>query len=69
MNRSYNQAKGFEVNILEGAISGIKAVGRPRLQYLKQVARNTGADSYTAMNKWLATIPDGKLPTSQKIEG
>jgi hypothetical protein len=26
-----------------------KAVGRPRLQYLKQVARNTGADNYTAM--------------------
>ena len=69
MNRSYNQAKGFVVNILEGAISGKKAVGSHRLQYLKQVARNTGADSYTAMNKWLATIPDGKLPTSQKIEG
>ena len=27
------------------------AVGRPRLKYLKQVARNTGADSYTAMKK------------------
>ena len=38
-------------NILEGAISGKKAVGRPRLQYLKQVARNTGADSYTAVNR------------------
>jgi len=35
----------FGVNILEGAISGKKAVGRPRVQYLKQVARNTGADS------------------------
>ena len=35
----------FVVNILEGAISGKKAVGRPRLQYLKQIARNTGADS------------------------
>ena len=35
----------FVVNILEGAISGKKAVGRPRLQYLKQVARNTGSDS------------------------
>ena len=32
--------KDFVVNILEGAISGNKAVGRPRLQYLKQVARN-----------------------------
>jgi len=41
----------FVVNILEGAICGKKAVGRPRLQYLKQVARNTGADSYTAMKR------------------
>jgi porphobilinogen deaminase len=41
----------FVVNILEGAISGKKAVGRPRLQYLKQVARNTGADSYTTMKR------------------
>jgi hypothetical protein len=39
------------VNILEGAISGKKAVGRPRLQHLKQVARNKGADSYTAMKR------------------
>jgi hypothetical protein len=39
----------FAANILEGAISGNKAVGRPRLQYLQQVARNTAADSYTAM--------------------
>jgi len=41
----------FVVNILEGAIFGKKAVGRPRLQYLKQVARNTGADSYTVMER------------------
>jgi len=41
----------FVVNILEGAICGKKAVGRPRLQYLKLVARNTGADSYTAMKR------------------
>jgi hypothetical protein len=26
-----------------------KAVGRPGLQYLQQVVRNTAADSYTAM--------------------
>jgi hypothetical protein len=44
-------------------------VGRPRLHYLKQVARKTGADSYTAMKNWLATIPDGKLPTNRKMEG
>ena len=28
-----------------------KAVGRPGLQYLKQVDRNTAADSYTAMER------------------
>jgi RNase P subunit RPR2 len=28
-----------------------KSVGRPRLQYLKRVARNTAADSYTAMKR------------------
>jgi hypothetical protein len=36
---------------------------------LKQVARNTAADNYTAMKEWLATNPDGKLPTNQKAEG
>jgi hypothetical protein len=41
----------FVVNILEGAISGKKAVGRPRLRYVKQVARNTGADSYKIMER------------------
>jgi len=39
----------FVVKLLEGAIPRKKAVGRPRLKYLKQVARNTEADSYTAM--------------------
>ena len=39
----------FVINILEGAISGKKAVGRPRLQYLEQVTRNTAEDSYTAV--------------------
>jgi len=41
----------FVVNILEEAISGKKAMGRPRLQYLKHVARNIGVDSYTAMQR------------------
>ena len=41
----------FVVNNLEEEISGKKVVGRPRLQYLKQVASNTGADSYTAMKR------------------
>jgi hypothetical protein len=52
----------FVVNILEVTISGKKAVGRPRLQYVKQVARKTGADSHTAMktmacnnSRWKAT--------------
>jgi hypothetical protein len=42
----------FVVNILEGAISGkIRAMGRPGLQYLKQVARKTAVDSYRAMER------------------
>ena len=41
----------FVVNVIAGAISGKKTIGRPRLQNLKQVARNTGADSYTAMKR------------------
>jgi hypothetical protein len=41
----------FVVNILEGAISGKKDVGRPRLQYINQFARNTGADRYTEMKR------------------
>ena len=41
----------FVVNILEGAITGKKAVGRPRLRHLKQVAMNTEADSCTAMKR------------------
>ena len=41
----------FIVNILEGAIFGKKAVDRPRLQYLMQVATNTAADSHTEMER------------------
>jgi hypothetical protein len=41
----------FVVNVLKGAISGKKEVGRPRLQYLKQVTRNTAADSCTAVKR------------------
>jgi porphobilinogen deaminase len=39
------------VNILEEAISRNKAMGKPQPQYLKQVTRNTGADSYTEMKR------------------
>jgi len=45
------------------------AVGRPGLQYLKAVARNTGTDCYTSVKKCLSVIPDGKLPAHQKIKG
>jgi hypothetical protein len=41
----------FGVNFFEGAISGKKDMGRPRQQHLKQVARNTGAESKTAMKR------------------
>jgi hypothetical protein len=44
-----------------------KAVGRPRKQYLKQVTRNTGADTQQR-KEWLATFPDGKLPTNQILK-
>jgi hypothetical protein len=39
------------VNIVEGAMFRKKAVGRPRLRYLQQVARNTGADSHIAVKR------------------
>ena len=59
----------FVVNILEGR----KVVGRPRLRYLKQVARNTGADSYTAKkrmacnnSRWKAYQPIKKLRDKKK---
>jgi hypothetical protein len=42
----------FAVNILEGAIFGGKnALGRPGLQYIKQVDRNRAADSCAAMGR------------------
>ena len=51
MDRNIIRHNKFVVNILEGAISGKKAMGRPRLQHLKQVTRNTRSDSYTAMKR------------------
>jgi hypothetical protein len=45
-----------------------KAVGRLRRQYLKQVTRNAGADTFTATEKWLAIIPDGKLPKNPRLK-
>jgi hypothetical protein len=41
----------FLVNILEGAISGEKAVRSPRLQNLTQVPINRRVDSYTAKKR------------------
>jgi hypothetical protein len=37
------------VNILEGAISGRKAMGKSGLQSLEEVGTNTGADGYTVI--------------------
>jgi hypothetical protein len=56
----------FVVNILEGAISGKKAVGRPRIQYLKQVARNTGADRYTAKKRMACNSSRWKAANQSK---
>jgi hypothetical protein len=51
MDRDTVRHNEFVAIILEGAISGKKVVGRPQIQYLMQVARNTGADSYRAMKR------------------
>jgi len=56
----------FAVNILEGAIFGKKAVGRPGLQYLKQVPRNTAADSYTAMVRMVCNNSRWKTANQSK---
>jgi hypothetical protein len=56
----------FVVNILEGAISGKRTVGRPRLQYLKQVARNTRADSYTTMKRMVCNYSKWKAANHSK---
>ena len=50
----------FVVNILEVAIFGKKAVGRPGLRYLKQVDRNTAADSYREMERMACNISGWK---------
>jgi len=46
-----------------------KAVGRPQLKYLKQVARNTAADSYTAMIIMACNKSRWKAADRSKIEG
>jgi hypothetical protein len=51
---------------LEGAISEKKDVGRPRLQYLKQVARNTGADSCIAMKRMVCNNSRWKAANQSK---
>jgi hypothetical protein len=62
------RGKEFVVNILEGAISGKGAVGKPGLQYLKQVARNTAADSYTEMKR-MACNNSRRKAANQSFEG
>jgi len=56
----------FVVNILEGTIFGKKAMGRCRLQYLKQVARNTGAASYTVMKRMTCSNSRWKAANQSK---
>jgi len=56
----------FVVNILERAIFGKRAVGRPGLQCLKQAARNTEADSYTAMERMACNISRWKAANRSK---
>jgi len=57
----------FAVNSIVGAIFG-KTLGIAGLQYLKQVGRNTAADSYTAMQRMAGSSSDGKLPTTRPAD-
>jgi len=57
----------FVVNILEGARSGKKAVVRPGLQYLKQVARNTTADRHTAMKSMACNSSRWKAANQSEV--
>jgi len=41
-------------------------MGRPQLQYLKQVASNTAADSYTAMKRTACNNPRWKAANKSK---
>jgi hypothetical protein len=45
------QKKTVQRICMVNELMGENAVGRRRLQYLKQVARNIGAQSYTAMKR------------------
>jgi hypothetical protein len=46
-----------------------RAVGRPGLQYLKQVARYTAADSYTAMERMACNSSRWKTANQSKDWG
>ena len=41
----------FVSNVLTGMVEGKVARGRPRLEYIKQVIQNAGADNLSAMKK------------------
>jgi hypothetical protein len=68
MDRTKIRHNECAVNILEGAISGKRAVARPRLHYIKQFAKTHELTVTQLWKEWLATIPEGKLPTNHKIE-
>jgi hypothetical protein len=55
------------VNFPVRTISRKKTVGRPRLQYLKQVTRNTAADSYTAVKRMTCNNSRWKAPNWSKV--
>jgi hypothetical protein len=57
------------VSILEGAIYGEKGSGKTWTAILKASGQK---QQLTVIQQWkerLATVPDGNLPTNQKIEG
>lgn len=51
INRPRNLYTRFIVNILEGAIQGKMALGRPRLNYMKRVMRIVGVTKQSEIKK------------------
>jgi 16S rRNA C967 or C1407 C5-methylase (RsmB/RsmF family) len=57
------------VNILEGAIPGKRPWEDLHYSTCSKSPETQQLTVIQHCEEWLATIPDGKLPTNQKIEG
>jgi len=64
MNRYYDQLLPLFRQFL--LLPNRSNKGRPGLHYLKEVARNTGADSYTAMKRMACNNSSWKAASQSK---